>query len=84
MGHVSSINLRAYYEKAFGSFNHLVSLQNHTFLALDAPGLVDEDYQRNARGISFDNWDPIPGGAVDAVRRVADRELSASKVSPEY
>jgi hypothetical protein len=74
MGHVSSINLRVYYEKAFGLPNQVISLKNHTFLALDAPGLVDEDYQRNARGISFDNWESIPGGTVDAVRQVADRE----------
>jgi hypothetical protein len=43
-------------------------------LALDAPGLVDEDYQRNARGVSFDHWEPIPGGAVEAVRSLAARE----------
>ncbi|EKM81067.1 hypothetical protein AGABI1DRAFT_119597 [Agaricus bisporus var. burnettii JB137-S8] len=73
MGHVSSPNLRAYFEEAFGTFNQIVTLNNHTFLALDAPGLVDEDYQRNARGISFDDWEPNTGGAVDTVRRVADQ-----------
>lgn len=78
MGHVSSPNLRTYFEEAFGTFNQIVTLNNHTFLTLDAPGLVDEDYQRNARGISFDDWEPITGGAVDTVRRVADRVFSAS------
>ncbi|KAF9451972.1 hypothetical protein P691DRAFT_661989 [Macrolepiota fuliginosa MF-IS2] len=71
MGLLASPTIRTYYQKHFGPLNDMVILKNHTFLALDAPGLVDEDYQRNARGVSFDHWEPIPGGAVEAVRRAA-------------
>lgn len=70
----SASGIRAYYQKYFSPLNSVIHLRNHTFFALDAPGLVDEDYQRNARGASFDRWEPIPGGAVEAVRNVAARE----------
>lgn len=74
MGVLASSNARTYYQKSFGPLNELITLKNHTFLALDAPSLIDEDYQRNARGVSFDQWEPIPGGAVEAVQRTAARE----------
>lgn len=76
-------NVRDYYRKSFGSFNKVVTLKNHTFLALDAPGLVDEDYQRNTRGVSFDDWEPVSGGAVEAVRRIADRKCFACLFAAE-
>ncbi|KAF5354930.1 hypothetical protein D9756_005402 [Leucocoprinus leucothites] len=66
-----SKGIRRYYQNHFGPLNNIINLNNHTFFALDAPDLVDEDYQRNARGAAFDRWEPIPGGTVEAVRNVA-------------
>jgi hypothetical protein len=62
-------NIRVYYERAFGPTNQIITIQNHTFLALDAPDLVDEDQQRHAHHQSFDHWTPMPGGAIEAVRQ---------------
>ena len=38
---------------------------------LDAPGLVEEDYRRAAVGKSFENWEPLPNGAVDFINKLA-------------
>lgn len=70
----STRGIRKYYQRHFGPLNTSVTLRNHLFFMLDAPGLVDEDYQRSALGVSFDRWEPIPGGAVEAVRNVATRK----------
>jgi len=40
---------------------------------LDAPGLVEEDYQRHALSIGYDRWKPIDGGPVEFVKSVAAR-----------
>ncbi|KXN85336.1 hypothetical protein AN958_11436 [Leucoagaricus sp. SymC.cos] len=67
-------SIRTCFQRYFSPLNSVITLKNHTFFVLDAPGLVDEDYQRNARGASFSQWESIPGGAVEAVRNVAARE----------
>ncbi|KAJ3566466.1 hypothetical protein NP233_g6984 [Leucocoprinus birnbaumii] len=67
----SARGIRAYFQNHFGPLNRIVSINNFTFFALDAPGLVDEDYQRNAKGVAFDRWEPISKGVVEAVRNVA-------------
>lgn len=73
MGQLGSLakNVRGYYSKAFGPFNQHFRIQNHTFVGLDAPGLVDEDYQRSGRGISFDRWTPIEDGPISFVKQEA-------------
>lgn len=76
MGQLGSLakNVRGYYSKAFGPFNQHFHIQNHTFVGLDAPGLVDEDYQRSGRGISFDRWTPIEDGTISFVKQAAIAE----------
>ena len=39
---------------------------------MDAPGIVDEDYQRHGKYITFDDWKPITGGAISFVNEVAE------------
>ncbi|KAH9485010.1 hypothetical protein JR316_0001914 [Psilocybe cubensis] len=73
LGSVSAVasNLRSYYTDSFGPLNQNIVISNHTFIALDAPALVDEDYHRHGQGTSFDKWKPIEGGAVEFVKEMA-------------
>jgi hypothetical protein len=66
-----SKTIRGHFSRTFGPFNLKVSLKNHTFLLLDAPGLVEEDYQRASRSKQYEGWDSLPGGAVEFVKRNA-------------
>jgi hypothetical protein len=66
--------IRSYYLDAFGSFNQKFEIANHTFIGLDTPGIVDEDYQRHGKYITFDDWKPIPGGPISFVNEVAECE----------
>ncbi|TFK73948.1 hypothetical protein BDN72DRAFT_813488 [Pluteus cervinus] len=59
--------LRHYYSKYFQPLNQEVVIQNHRFILLDAPGLVDEDYHRAGVGVPFDAWTPQLGGAIEFV-----------------
>jgi hypothetical protein len=71
MGVALSSNIRDHYSQTFGPFNQRVVIRNHTFICLDAPGLVDEDYQRSALGVPFEQWYPIPGGALEFINSVS-------------
>ncbi|KAG6873416.1 hypothetical protein C0995_015841 [Termitomyces sp. Mi166 len=62
--------IRSQYTSLFGPYNQQVVIHNHTFLLIDAPGLVDEDYQRAGYGIGFDNWTPLPGGTAAFVKNI--------------
>jgi hypothetical protein len=56
----------------FGPLNRLISIANHTVVLLDAPGLVEEDIERQDRGQSFSNWKPVRGGPVEFVNAIAE------------
>ncbi|KAJ7594335.1 hypothetical protein C8J56DRAFT_926496 [Mycena floridula] len=66
-----SSGVRSFYEESFGQFNQRLSIRNHTFVCLDAPGLVDEDYQRSGHGVAFERWTPTPGGGVEFIKSVS-------------
>jgi hypothetical protein len=68
--------LRSFYRDSFGNANHQFIIQNHTFVAVDSAGLVDEDYLRNGEHVPFSAWTPLPGGTVSFVEQVAQREVS--------
>lgn len=70
-----SQTIRNNYAKTFGSFNQKITIRNHTFVLLDAPGLVDEDYQRSAHGTGFDKWRAISGGPVAFVKSITRGKL---------
>jgi hypothetical protein len=72
---VLSKTARRHFSETFGDFNLNVSLKNHTLLLLDAPGLVEEDYQRAAFGKGFEKWKPLPGGTVEFVKQNAAGNL---------
>lgn len=72
MGMSSSFSkvIRGHYSKAFGPFNQHITLRNHSLVFIDAPGLVDEDYQRSAYGTGYEQWSAIPEGTVAFVKGV--------------
>lgn len=61
-------DVRKAFLQTFGAFNQQVDIHNHTFVLLDAPGLVDEDYTRAARGIDYNEWIPLSNGPVEFVK----------------
>ncbi|KAF8161232.1 hypothetical protein B0H34DRAFT_796052 [Crassisporium funariophilum] len=78
LGQVPSVTktLRSYYLDSFGPFHQDFKIANHTFVGIDAPGIVDEDYQRHAKYVSFDDWKPIANGPVSFVKDVAEYDPS--------
>lgn len=70
MSHAYATKAPSHYSKGFGPLNQNVVIRNHTFVLLDAPALVDEDYQRSAYGVGFDEWLAIPDGPVAFVKSV--------------
>ncbi|KAG6842145.1 hypothetical protein C0991_001638 [Blastosporella zonata] len=62
--------IRSHYTNLFGPFNQRLVIHNHTFLLIDAPGLVDEDYQRAGHGVGFDKWSTLPSGTAAFVKNV--------------
>ncbi|KZT19066.1 hypothetical protein NEOLEDRAFT_1246079 [Neolentinus lepideus HHB14362 ss-1] len=67
-----SKNARREYVKHFGPLNQKVYIRNHTFALLNAPGLVDEDYQRAGSNLEYEYWDPIPGGSVSFIETIRE------------
>ncbi|KAJ4483264.1 hypothetical protein J3R30DRAFT_3284279 [Lentinula aciculospora] len=63
-----SKHIRKSFYQTFGPFNQQVVIRNYTFVLLDAPGLVDEDYTRAAQRIPYDKWVPLSGGPVEFVK----------------
>ncbi|KIP11652.1 hypothetical protein PHLGIDRAFT_83335, partial [Phlebiopsis gigantea 11061_1 CR5-6] len=62
----------ARYVAHFGALNALRVLANHTFVAVDAPGLVEEDAARAAAGLSFERWAAArPAGPIAFVQDAA-------------
>ncbi|KII92971.1 hypothetical protein PLICRDRAFT_696224 [Plicaturopsis crispa FD-325 SS-3] len=65
---------RRRYFNHFGAFNQEVSVRNHSFLLLDAPGLVEEDYQRAAKSLPYQDWTPLRNGPIEFVQSLAPGE----------
>lgn len=53
--------------KYFGPANRKVSISNHTFVLLDAPLLVEEDYIRAKMHKEFNEWEGNEGGSVEFI-----------------
>ncbi|KAG7098706.1 hypothetical protein E1B28_000619 [Marasmius oreades] len=76
LGSHSWFSPKAYerYISHFGPLNFDVTIGNHTFVFLNGPSLVEEDYKRHGYRIGYDQWNPIPGGTIDFVKRFAKKE----------
>ncbi|GLB37552.1 putative calcineurin-like phosphoesterase [Lyophyllum shimeji] len=66
-----SPHARSRYISHFGPLNSRVTIANHTFVLLDAPGLVEEDMERQRHGRTYTTWTPRAGGPVEFVRSIA-------------
>ncbi|KAJ6625495.1 Metallo-dependent phosphatase-like protein [Mycena sp. CBHHK59/15] len=62
---------RARYSSHFGPPNSQVKIANHTIVLLDAPAIVEEDFQRAGYGQSYSDWKSIPGGPIEFVKSFA-------------
>ena len=71
--------VRRHFTDNFSPLNFKSSVRNHLFLFLDAPGLVEEDYQRTAQSKQYNDWEPLPGGAVEFVKENAAGMLYHSR-----
>ncbi|KAK1233144.1 hypothetical protein PQX77_003679 [Marasmius sp. AFHP31] len=69
-----SPDARQRYISHFGPLNLEVPIGNHTFVLLDGPGLVEEDYRRHGHGATYQEWKPVHGGAIDFVKTFAKKE----------
>ncbi|XP_006461203.1 hypothetical protein AGABI2DRAFT_192735 [Agaricus bisporus var. bisporus H97] len=63
---------RSRYISHFGPLNNRASISNHTLLFFDAPGFVQEDYERAGQRKSFAEWRPKVGGPFEFVRTVGE------------
>lgn len=64
----SSPQARDRYFKYFGPANRKVSIHNHTFVFLDAPLLVEEDYRRAKVHKGYEEWKADGAGSVEFIR----------------
>lgn len=54
-----------------GATNYQVTVANHSFVFIDAPSLVEEDYRRYEAEEAFEDWAGTPGGAIEFINRLA-------------
>lgn len=71
-----AIHAQRRYSTHFGPLNSEASISNHSFVFINAPGLVEEDYQRARQhgSVSYEEYDAPVGGTVDFVRQLARRD----------
>ncbi|KAF8590903.1 Metallo-dependent phosphatase [Ramaria rubella] len=61
------------YREHFGATNQQMNFDNHTtFVLIDAPGLVDEDYHRHAAQVNFHEWRGSEGGTVNFLKNFTE------------
>lgn len=67
-----SSRARDRYREAFGEINYTLDLGNHTFVMLDAPGLIEEDYRRYAAEVRFGEWAETQTGTIQFVHELGE------------
>lgn len=66
------------YVSHFGPLHQRVVIANHTFVMIDAPGLVEEDEERAIAGMSFQRWaSSKPGGPIAFIQESAASQSSS-------
>ncbi|KAJ3777891.1 Metallo-dependent phosphatase-like protein [Lentinula raphanica] len=71
-----SPHARTRYTSRFGPLNSHVSIANHTFVLIDAPGLVEEDYKRHGLGRTYAEWKPDREGTISFVKSFAAKGIT--------
>jgi hypothetical protein len=61
---------RERYARYFAESNSILSIANHTFILLDAVGLVEDDYRRYKAEMQFGEWDGEEGGVIEFVKEL--------------
>lgn len=69
---------RERYMSHFSTPNSVLSIANHSFVLLDAVGLVEEDYRRYSAEMQFGEWDGLEGGVIDFVKDLGDRKFECA------
>lgn len=67
----ASTSKNSYFTANFGPLNHKFRIANHEFVALDAAGLVYEDYQRHAKHLDLDTWTQTENSTISFVKDAA-------------
>lgn len=62
-----SPNAHSRYVKHFGPLNHVQNMSGYTLVFVDAPSLVEEEYERSTKAIQFNQWTPVKGGPVEFI-----------------
>ncbi|CED83645.1 Cell division control protein/predicted DNA repair exonuclease [Phaffia rhodozyma] len=75
-----STRARERYKQAFGEINHTVDIGNHTFVLLDAPGIIEEDYRRYADQIRFGDAGDSEGGSIDFVVKLSENKTNFPRI----
>ncbi|KAF9469965.1 Metallo-dependent phosphatase-like protein [Collybia nuda] len=66
---------RRRYKSHFGPLNSYLSISNHTIVFLDAPSLVEEDFERVSNGRLYSEWHGTAGGSVEFIKVVAKGKM---------
>lgn len=78
----SSDRAVARYTSHFGPLNQVVEVGQHTFILVDAPGLVEEEVQRARSGHLYDGWaERNPSGTIAFVHDLASSAYSTIPAS---
>ncbi|PCH43965.1 hypothetical protein WOLCODRAFT_104481 [Wolfiporia cocos MD-104 SS10] len=60
------------YQTKFGQLNQLVELYGHILVLINAPGLVEEEYQRTQSGLNYAHWVATnPNGNIAFVHSIS-------------
>lgn len=78
-----SPHARTRYTSHFGSLNAQVSVSNHTLVFFDAPGFVQEDYERSGQRKSFSEWKSRTGGSFEFVKKLREGDSAIQLVSKD-
>ncbi|KAG8884154.1 hypothetical protein FRB97_005137 [Tulasnella sp. 331] len=70
---------RRRFRQRFGPEQQVVDFGNHSFVFIDAPALVDEDYRRHAAEIDFDSWQGAKAGPISFVKAVKNNPPPPNK-----
>ncbi|KAG9046259.1 hypothetical protein FS837_004785 [Tulasnella sp. UAMH 9824] len=70
---------RRRFRQKFGPEQQIFEFGNHSFVAIDAPGLVDEDYRRHAEEVDFESWQGAKAGPIAFVKGIKAKPPPSDK-----
>jgi hypothetical protein len=64
------------YASHFGPLNNKFTVANHTLVLFDAPGFVQEDYERAGDKKSFAEWKPKNGHSFEFLKKIHEGDIT--------